>query len=426
MREKEKMSDSRNFLPESYHVLGKGGRSLWYFLVLNNPGSAYLRGVEEPPILSTTKTLSPEVSLKKAPPPYVRFNRKDPQQFLKTLRENVNTYFEQNNVSRTADFRMGIKTAVMLSMFFAPLALIYMGILPGAWALLLYAVMGLGTAGIGLGVMHDANHGSVSRRKWVNEALGYTMNLVGGSSFTWKIQHNLLHHSYTNIYELDEDIHDKPFLRLSPHGIVKPHHRFQHFYALGLYCLATISWVTLKDFRQWNEYRKNGLAAKGGFEPRKELIIMSVTKAIYFSVLLVLPIVLGVNPWIAVLGFVLAHAIAGFIITTIFQLAHVVEGPDHFVPHPSGTMENTWALHQLGTTANFASASPVVTWFTGGLNHQVEHHLFPHISHVHYRKLSHIVRRTAREFDLSYYEYPSLWSALKSHLRVLKALGQPV
>ncbi|MBI1193954.1 MAG: acyl-CoA desaturase [Bacteroidetes bacterium] len=366
-----------------------------------------------------------ETSAKTASPPYVRFNRKDPRQFLKALRENVNTYFEENKISRTADFRMGVKTAVMLSMFFAPLALIYAGVLPGAWALLLYAVMGLGTAGIGLGVMHDANHGSVSRRKWVNEMLGYTMNLVGGSSFTWKIQHNLLHHSYTNIYELDEDIHDKPFLRLSPHGVVKPHHRFQHLYALGLYCLATISWVTLKDFRQWNEYRKNGLAAKAGFEPRKELIIMSVTKALYFSLLLVLPIVLGVNPWIAVLGFVLAHAIAGFIITTIFQLAHVVEGPDHYVPHPSGTMENTWAIHQLGTTANFASGSPVVTWFTGGLNHQVEHHLFPHISHVHYRKLSHIVRQTAREFDLPYYEYSSLWTALKSHLRVLKALGQP-
>ncbi len=375
-------------------------------------------------ILSNTTVLSQTSPAARVAPPYVRFSRKDPRHFLKTLRENVNAYFEENQLSRTADYRMGLKTAIMLSAFFIPLLLVLSGVLPGAWALLGYAVMGLGTAGIGLGVMHDANHGSVSRVKWINDALGYTMNLVGGSAFTWKIQHNLLHHSYTNIYELDEDIHDKPFLRLSPHGVLKPHHRFQHLYALALYCLATLSWVTLKDFRQWNTYRQNGLAAKGGFEPRRELIIMIATKALYFGLVLALPIALGLSWWIAVLGFVLAHAIAGLVITVIFQLAHVVEGPDHYVPHPSGTMENTWAIHQLGTTANFAPGSAWVTWFTGGLNHQVEHHLFPHISHLHYRKLSEIVRNTAREFDLPYYEYPSLWSALRSHLRVLKALGQ--
>ncbi len=374
-------------------------------------------------ILSNSVSLSPEIP-KTAAPPYVRFNRKDPRFFLKTLRENVNTYFEENQLSRTADFRMAIKTLIMLSMFLVPLIVLYTGIVPGAWALMLYVVMGFGTAGIGLGVMHDANHGSVSRRKWINEGLGYTMNLVGGSSFTWKIQHNLLHHSYTNIYELDEDIHDKPGLRLSPHGVVKPMHRFQHIYALGLYCLATISWVTLKDFRQWNTYRKNGLAAKAGFEPRRELIIMAATKLLYFVLLLALPLVLGTPLWIVLTGFMVLHAISGFVITTIFQLAHVVEGPDHFVPHQSGTMENTWALHQFGTTANFASGSALVTWFTGGLNHQVEHHLFPHISHLHYRKLSEVVRRTAQEFGVPYYEYPSLFSALKSHLRVLKALGR--
>lgn len=313
----------------------------------------------------------------------------------------------------------------MFALFATPLVFVLTGLLPGAWALLGYAIMGFGTAGIGLGVMHDANHGSVSRRKWINEFLGYSMNLVGGSSFTWKIQHNLLHHSYTNIYELDEDIHDKPFLRLSPHGVLKRHHSFQHIYALGLYCLATLSWVTLKDFRQWNAYRKNGLAEKGGFRPGRELTLMIVSKVLYFALVIGLPVALGLSWWIALLGFVLAHAIAGLVITVIFQLAHVVEGPDHFVPHPSGTMENTWAIHQLGTTANFATGSRIVTWFTGGLNHQVEHHLFPHISHLHYTKLSEIVRRTAKDFDLPYYEFPSLWSALRSHLRVLRALGQP-
>ncbi len=361
----------------------------------------------------------------RTPPPFVRFERRDPQHFLRTLRRNVNAYFEENGISKTADGRMAVKAAVMFGLYLVPLALVVAFAPAWGWVLAAYAVMGLGTAGIGLGVMHDANHGSISRRRWVNNALSYSMNLIGGSAFTWKIQHNVLHHSYTNIYELDEDIHDKPFLRLSPHGELKSVHRYQHWYALALYTLATLSWVSLKDFRQWAKYRDDGLAEKGGFDARREFRILLVSKLAYAFGLVALPILAGAAWWAVVAGFVLMHGIAGFIITTIFQLAHVVEGPDHYVPHPSGTMENTWAVHQLGTTANFARKSRLVTWLTGGLNHQVEHHLFPHISHVHYRKLGDIVKATAEEFGIPYYEYPTIPRAVASHLRVLKALGRP-
>lgn len=357
-------------------------------------------------------------------PPFVRFNRKDPKHFLRTLRKNVNAYFEDNGIQKTADYRMGLKAAAMFATYLVPLAVV-IATAPPAWGVLLaYAIMGLGTAGIGLGVMHDANHGSISRKRWVNKLLSYSMNMIGGSSFTWKIQHNVLHHSYTNIYELDEDIHDKPFLRLSPHGELKPVHRFQHIYALFLYTLATLSWVSLKDFRQWAKYKADGLAEKGGFNANRELVVLTISKILYAFTLVALPILAGAAWWAVLIGFVLMHGIAGFIITTIFQLAHVVEGPDHYVPHPSGTMENTWAVHQLGTTANFARKSAIVTWWTGGLNHQVEHHLFPHISHLHYRKLGDIVKATAEEFGIPYYEYPTIPKAVGSHLRVLKALGR--
>jgi linoleoyl-CoA desaturase len=357
-------------------------------------------------------------------PPYVRYNRKDPKHFLRTLRQNVNAYFEENGLQKTADYRMGLKALTMFALYLVPLAVV-IATAPPVWGVLLaYAIMGFGTAGIGLGVMHDANHGSISRKRWVNKLLSYSMNMIGGSSFTWKIQHNVLHHSYTNIYELDEDIHDKPMLRLSPHGELKPVHRYQHIYALFLYTLATLSWVSLKDFRQWAKYKAEGLAEKGGFNADRELVVLTISKILYAVALVALPIIAGAAWWAVLLGFVLMHAIAGFIITTIFQLAHVVEGPDHYVPHPSGTMENTWAVHQLGTTANFARKSAIVTWLTGGLNHQVEHHLFPHISHLHYRKLGDIVKSTAEEFGIPYYEYPTIPKAVGSHLRVLKALGR--
>lgn len=340
------------------------------------------------------------------------------------MRSRVNSYFEENNIKKTGNLRMYFKTFVMLSLYFVPFVLI-LTLNISNWAILsLFLVMGIGVSGIGLAIMHDANHGSYSKNKLVNQIIGYSINVVGASSFTWHIQHNVLHHTYTNIYEMDEDIHDKPFLRLSPHGKHKPYHKFQHWYALALYSLATISWVTTKDFRQLKEYNKNGMTEQSGFNPKQEWAIMIFTKTVYYFYILALPMLLGVSWWVVLLGFLLMHMVAGVLITTIFQLAHVVEGPTHHEPHPSGTMENTWAIHQLETTANFAKNNPVISWFVGGLNYQVEHHLFPHICHVHYKHISKIVKETAEEFELPYHENKWFTGAVISHLKTLKEFGK--
>ncbi len=355
--------------------------------------------------------------------PTIRFSRKDPELFFQTIRERVNQYFDENGISKNGNIRMYTKTSAMLAMYFIPFILVLTQVFPNWANILLYFAMGIGLSGIGLSVMHDANHGSYARTPWVNKLMSYSMNLIGGSSFTWKVQHNFLHHTYTNIYELDEDIDDKPFLRLSPHGQLKKHHRFQHLYAPFLYCLATISWILMKDFRQMALYHKEGLTEKCGFQPVPVTIILIGTKVLYLMYMIALPLLLGVSLWVVLLGFVIMHMVAGLVITTIFQLAHVVEGPEHFTPEASGTMENAWAIHQLKTTANFAKNNRLITWFVGGLNFQIEHHLFPHICHVHYKKISEIVKKTAEECNLSYFEYPTFTKAVASHLRVLKMLG---
>ncbi len=355
--------------------------------------------------------------------PTVKFSKKDTQQFFKTMRARVNAYFVENNIPKTGNWKMYSKTIAMLLLFLVPYALLLLQFGPDWSAILLYGLIGLGISGIGLAVMHDANHGSYSRYKWLNEVMKYTMNMIGGSSFTWNIQHNILHHSYTNIYELDEDIDDKPFLRLSPHGKLKKYHRYQHIYALLLYCGATFSWILFKDFKQLVHYNKNGMTKQIGSSPTKEFMVMLITKLLYVGYLIVLPIALGVAWWAVLAGFVFMHMVSGFIITVIFQLAHVVEGPEHFLPEPKGRMDNTWAIHQLKTTANFAPNNWLITWFVGGLNFQVEHHLFPNISHVHYKKISEIVSKTAQEFGLPYHTFPRFRMALASHLRVLRAFG---
>jgi len=354
---------------------------------------------------------------------FIQFSRKDKQLFFKTLQQRVNTYFKANELHKTANFKMYFKTASIFIAYFVPLFLIYFAQLSLGLNLLMYFIMGLAVSCVGLCIMHDANHGAYSKSKTVNKWLGYSLNLIGGSSFTWKIQHNFLHHTYPNVYQLDEDIDDKPFLRLSPHGKLEKHHRFQHIYAFLLYSLATISWVFIKDFRQLKQYNADGLTEKNGFNAAKETQIMIISKVIYFAYMLVLPILLGVTWWHVLLGFLLVHLVAGLLITVVFQLAHVVEGPEHLTAVDEEEFANTWAIHQLFTTANFSTKSKFITWFVGGLNFQIEHHLFPHICHIHYPNIAKIVRETVKEFNLPYHEFEHFHSAVWSHVKMLKQFG---
>lgn len=355
----------------------------------------------------------------------LKFSRSLPEGFFRTLNARVNQYFQSNQIKRTGDIRMYTKTAVMFGLYLIPVAFMYAGIITGWWVILGYLLMGVGMSGIGLCIMHDANHGSYSSKSWVNRVFSYSLNAIGGSAFTWKIQHNVLHHTYTNMYEIDEDIDDKPFLRLSPHGKMKRYHRFQHWYALAIYSLATVSWVFYKDFKQLVNYNRDGLTKKNGFHPTTETVMMIIQKLCYIIAIILLPIFLGTSWYIVLIGFMLMHFYAGVYITTIFQLAHVVEGPEHHhASQKSGTVENTWAIHQLLTTANFSTKNKFITWVSGGLNHQIEHHLFPNICHVHYPEIAKIVRETVADFNLPYYEHERFFQAVKSHLMVLRDFGQ--
>ncbi len=355
----------------------------------------------------------------------IQFSKRDKVLFFRTLQQRVNAYFNENKIKKTGNWIMYLKTTGILTGYFVPYALLFAGVFSGWGIVLLYVLMGFAVSGIGLCIMHDANHGAYSSNKTVNKILSYSLNMVGGSSFTWKIQHNLLHHTYTNVYHIDEDIDDKPFLRLSPHGKLKSHHRFQHYYAFLLYCFATLSWVIIKDFRQLKLYNKEGLTENNGFHPKREAIIMIVSKIVYFLHILVLPIAIGLSVGYVLLGFLLLHMVAGLLITVVFQLAHVVEGPEHLDAEDAveGQLENTWAIHQLQSTANFSTKSKFVTWCVGGLNFQIEHHLFPTICHVHYPKIAQIVKQTVTEFNLPYYEFDYLHKAVGSHIKMLRAFG---
>ena len=353
----------------------------------------------------------------------VIFSDIEPSFFSKTLHKRVNGYFKDKGISRTGNLGMYVKTTVMLLLYFVPYIMSMMNILPLFGMMIMYFLMGIGISGIGICIMHDSNHGAFSDKKWVNKLFSYSMNVMGLSSYNWKMQHNVFHHTFTNIYGLDEDVHDKTFLCLSPYGKIKKHHRFQHVYAPLLYCLSTINWFFVKDIKQIKVYKNNKMLPKEAIEMMLNFPITIITKLVYVFYVLALPIILGVNGWVVLAGFVIMHAVAGIIITTIFQLAHVTEGPEHHNADEQDMMGDTRAVHQLKTTANFAMKNKFVTWLLGGLNFQIEHHLFPNVCHVHYINISKIVKKTAQEFGLPYHHHSKFWRAVVLHFKTLKQIG---
>lgn len=346
--------------------------------------------------------------------------------FFATLSQRVNQYFTANKILRTANGEMVFKTFFMFALYFIPYFFIISGIITNIWLLfLLCLVMGTGMAGIGLSIMHDANHGAYSTSQWVNNFLGFSLNLVGGYSFNWKVQHNVLHHTYTNVHDVDEDISPRGVLRMAPGSQWKSFHRYQHFYAWFFYGLLTFVWVVVKDFARLSRYQQDGLLKKFNTTPAKEWTILLLSKTIYVTYIIVIPtLLLPVSWWQVLIGFFAMHYVSGFILAIIFQPAHVIEGTEYPVPDENGNLENNWAIHQMHTTTNFGRKHKAFSWYVGGLNYQVEHHLFPNICHVHYRNISQIVEDTAKEFGVPYKSKDTFFQAIVAHTRLLKTLGK--
>lgn len=355
----------------------------------------------------------------------VKFNTTDNLEFISELRKKVNQHFKSNKISKYANNSMRLKTTFMLLLYFLPLAFLLSGSVSTiSTALLNFIVMGFGMAGIGLCVMHDANHGVYSKNQVVNKVLGFTANFLGAYHINWKIQHNVLHHSFTNIDEHDEDIDKKGIIRFSPHQQRKSIFRFQAYYAPFLYGFMTFYWLVAKDIDQLIRYNKRNLLKCQGLTFAKGISLMLFNKAWYIGLTLILPIMItGIVWWQVLLCFLLMQFISGLVLALVFQPAHVIEATDFYKTDENGSLENNWAIHQLRTTSNFANSSPWFSWLIGGLNYQIEHHLFPNICHIHYHKIAPIVKETAKKYNIPYHHQPSFISALVSHFSLLNQLG---
>lgn len=350
----------------------------------------------------------------------VSFNNSN-RVFFNALKSAVDEYFNRHNIKKTGNYKLYTKTAVLLIVS----ACIYGSVLfldiPGWSKILLSAVFGLCMAFIGFNIMHDANHGSFSSRKWVNDLFGLTINVVGGNAFLWKLKHNIVHHTYTNIDGVDDDINNMPFMRECRTQPWKPIHRFQGYYMFFLYGFTSI-FMWISDFTKY--FSKKVYTTDLKPMNVQEHLIFWVSKTLYVVAYVILPImILGWGPWL--IGFTIMHYFLGLVLALVFQLAHVVEHAEFtYAGDEPVKIENEWAIHQVNTTADFAAGSKLITWLVGGLNYQIEHHLFPKISHIHYPEISKIVKRTCEEFNLRYNYFPTMRMAVVSHFRIMDDLGR--
>jgi linoleoyl-CoA desaturase len=354
----------------------------------------------------------------------VTFNNREDGAFAKAVNRRVHAYFEDNGLSKHANASMITKTAVLLTLYFGSYGLILSGLLPlwAMWAMCF--VMGVGMAGIGFSVSHDALHGAYSSNKTVNRMLGLSFDMLGANGYMWKITHNVIHHTYTNIHGHDEDLEVAPFIRLSPHTEHHWIHRIQHVAAFAAYSLATFFWVFAKDYKYF--FQRDLGPYKDKKHPLSEWTILVVTKAIYYGYTIAVPlVVLDLVWWQFAIGFFTVHLTGGLILGVVFQLAHVVEGTEHPEPGPDSEIDDHWVIHQMRTTSNFARKNTFLNWYVGGLNFQIEHHLFPRVCSVHYPTIAPIVEETADEFDVPYHNHDTFMDAVGSHYRTLKSFGSP-
>jgi linoleoyl-CoA desaturase len=345
--------------------------------------------------------------------------------FRKLLNERVDAYLRASDLPARDVPAMYVKTAVMFVWWLASYLLIvysgWAGLSPWVSALLV-VIYAFAVAGIGLNVMHDANHGGYSNNPRVNKLLGYTMELLGSSSFIWKQKHNVWHHTYTNIAGLDADIETQGSIRLSPQEPWKPFYRLQVFYAPFLYGLLGFDFL-VRDFRVYFTGKSDAYHVYPPMS-QSDKIVFWCGKIVFFAMTLLIPLLFF--PWWQVLiGFFLFVFTIGLLLAAVFQLAHVVEPADF--PEPIGDplrIENEWAIHEVETTVDFAPRNRVLNWYVGGLNYQIEHHLFPHICHMHYPQLAPIVKQTCEEFGVQYHVYPTYREALAAHFQALRLFGR--
>ncbi|MBL8823396.1 MAG: acyl-CoA desaturase [Planctomycetia bacterium] len=368
--------------------------------------------------MSTSPTAGNRLAVSAAPPKFPKDS-----DFQSVLVRRVQDYFSSTGRYQRDCPRMYLKTAIILATFFSSYILLVFFATSWYFVLPLAIILSLAVAAIGFNIQHDAGHHAYSNYAWINKIMSWTMDMVGGSSYMWHWKHGVFHHTYTNISGHDTDIELGFLGRLSPHQKRYSFHRWQQYYLWPLYGFVVFKWHLFDDFQSYitGKIGENRIPRpKGG-----DLLVFIIGKLVFFSLAFIIPMFFC-TWWMVLLFYGLVIGITGIILSVVFQLAHCDEKAEFPLPAgDTGRMENAWAVHQVSTTVDFAQRSRVLTWLLGGLNYQIEHHLFPRICHTNYPAISRIVQQVCQEFGLRYNVHTTFWGAMVAHYHWLRQMGRP-
>ena len=342
--------------------------------------------------------------------------------FQNALRRRVDDHFRSTARPRRGNWQIYLKAATLLSCFFASyLALVFLA--RSLWQGLITAfLLALSMTGIGFNIMHDGGHHGFSEHGWVNRLAAMTLDLIGASSYVWHWKHAMYHHNYVNIAGYDPDIDLGISARFTPHQKRLWFHRWQHLYLWVLYAFLVAKFHFFSDFHHvvFGRIHTHTMPRPKG----SNLVTFMGGKALFFILAFVLPLSYHPVP-VVVFYYAIVVLIMGIPLSVVFQLPHCTGLSDFPLPDKaSHQMKNPWAVHQAHVTHDYDRHSRIRTWFFGGLNFHLEHHLFPSICHVNYPGMSKVVEVACREFGVKYAEHRTFWTGLAAHYRWLREMGR--
>jgi len=349
--------------------------------------------------------------------PTIQTNRAE--NFYRDLKSDVFKYLADNNMRPKGSTKMYNKIMIIMLGWLASYAfmLTMTSVAPG------YIFFGLPgmvffMLCMQLAVMHDGSHQTVSENKTLNTLAAWTLAVAGASPYTWYQLHCVAHHNNTNIFGMDMDTETSNIIRLHRGNKLFWYQKWQHIYAWPLYALHTARYLLLDDIvelatNRWKLNRQQKI---------KTFWEILVIKTWHLSCYVLLPLLFGGSLKYILMFWLIHWMTMSFFVTITFNLAHVTN-VQNLPLHKSETSKD-WAIHQLDTTADFAVANGFLSWVIGGLNFQVEHHIFPNVCHLHYPAIQKIVKRHCQEKGVTYHEYPTVKEAVWDHYRHLKRLGK--
>eukprot|EP00250_Pteridium_aquilinum_P004280 c14504_g1_i1 orf=313-1734(+) len=358
----------------------------------------------------------------------INYEQAGKEDFYLTLKKRVESHFKKMKVNPRVHPHMFLKSLAILATYLLSYYLTFYW--AGSFVISLMAAMATGflAAEVGICIQHDANHGAYSDWRGLGYLMSASLDIVGASSFMWRQQHVVGHHSYTNVNGYDPDIrvNDPDLRRVTVEQPRRNYHYFQHWYLACLYGLLALKSVFVDDFLAYKS-SSIGPIKISKMTPLENCVFWG-GKLVYVLYMLVLPAIFSCHSGsrVAIL-YLTSQLIAGWTLALMFQVAHVVGGADFPVVEKSNGVSRVsqgWAALQVSTTNNFCTDSLFWTHISGGLNFQIEHHLFPGVCHLHYASIQPIVKETCKEFDVPYNNFPTFWSALGAHFEYLKTVGR--